>query len=600
MGYQVIGLTTAGAWGGSFVGVIEAIAIVAFGATLAEFGLFPFAFWAYGALGFVLGLLIALVRLVFAPGTRISDRAWTALAAGLVVLPLALVVARYHVAQRYFAEQFPSPLSGMGLLVYLALLLGAILVSVIVAALVFFVAGGSRQAVWRLPVCWVLAFLALKAGAAGFTVPQPPPLRLAHGGAGQPNIVLVVVDTLRADALGIAGGTSATPHMDALARDGVWFRNAYAQSSWTRPSIATILTGQYSPLHGAVHKFDPLPDEVRTVAEILRDAGYWTAAFVTNINVAPIFNFQQGFGEYHYLPPAFYFGASDSATRLSAYKLLRMLRERFLRRRLYYHHYYQDARVVTERVSQWLAEAPPRPFFLFVHYMDPHDPYFEIPYNGRGIARVVEPSPPPDRAEEMRRLYAQDVQYFDGYFGALMEEFRRRELYDDTVFILTADHGEEFYEHGGWWHGTTLYEEQIRVPLIVRLPGGRERGIERTDLAQTLDILPTILGQAGVALNEALPGRDLFSASAPPEVLYAHESLEGNELEAVRWQDWKLVVANAENPRGLPTTALFDLSRDPEEKVNLADSRPELVREMLGRLERIRPGTGGMVFQSLD
>src|SRR6185295_8017030 len=118
--------------------------------------------------------------------------------------------------------------------------------------------------------------------------------------------------------------------------------------------------------------------------------GYWTAAFTTNINVAPVFNFQQGFDEFRYLEPSFYFGASDSATKLAIYKTLRMVRERFFSSRMYFQNYYQDAEVVGTHVNEWFDSSPPEPFFLFIHYMDPHDPYFEMPYNGKGVARVME------------------------------------------------------------------------------------------------------------------------------------------------------------------------------------------------------------------
>ncbi|MCX8072579.1 MAG: sulfatase-like hydrolase/transferase [Candidatus Binatia bacterium] len=585
---RVVGSAAAAAWGASLVGCFEASVIALSGGGLSEYGLFPFGFWAYAALGVTLSLPIVVVGPWVRARWQQPEGALQALTSGAVAFPITLVVARYHLAQRYFGEQMPAPWSGVGLLLYPGLVVCALLVSLLIAVLVVAVRGRGRFTSVRLGASWAVAFALLTVGARALRVEEPAPLRQARATKPSPNVVLFVVDTLRADALGIAGGQAKTPHMDALAADGVWFRDAYAQSSWTRPSIATILTGEYPAVHGAVHKFDPLPEDMETLAERLRAAGYWTAAFVTNINVAPIFNFDQGFGEYHYLAPSFYFGASDSATRLSIYKLLRLLRERFLHRRIYYYHYYQDAAVVTDHVSRWLAESPPEPFFLFIHYMDPHDPYFEIPYNGRGIARVAEPNPPPERAEEMRRLYASDVAYFDQHFGALIERFRQRGLYERTLFVLTADHGEEFYEHGGWWHGTTLYEEQIRVPLIIRLPAGANRAQQRTDLAQTLDIVPTVLAQAGLPVPHELPGRDLFSNREQPEVLYAHESLEGNEIEALRWGPWKLIVANEGNPRGLPRVALFHLIDDPFEQADLRGRHPEIVQELSAKLEKFR------------
>ncbi|GIW43761.1 MAG: hypothetical protein KatS3mg077_1043 [Candidatus Binatia bacterium] len=589
MGSLILTAVIAGAWGGSLVGLAEAAGILWAGASVSEFGLFPFGFWSYGLFGATLGLVSGSVcALVPGRQPRESRRAGR-YSAGVASLLLSMVVLRYHLAQRLFGEQFPSPLTGIGFAAYLGLFATGLVMAWFAMGVVTGVGGRGRYGFLRLGGFWLLGLFACVALQEWRQEPEPTLVRKATGSPSQPNVVLIVADTLRADALGIAGAHGKTPHIDALARDGVWFRHAYAQSSWTRPSIATILTGQHPAVHGAVRKFDPLPETADTLAELLQRQGYWTAAFVTNINVAPIFNFQQGFHEYHYLPPSFYFGASDSATRLSAYKLLRLLRERFFGSYLYFYHYYQDAQVVTERVREWLDQAPPQPFFLLVHYMDPHDPYLEIPYNGRGIARVVDPNPPPNRANEMRRLYAADVTYLDQHLGAMLNDFKRRGLYENTVIVFVADHGEEFYEHGGWWHGTTLYEEQIRVPLIVRLPQTRGHRGERSDFAQTLDIVPTILAQAGAGIPAGLPGRDLFGATPAPAELYAHESLEGNEIEALRWNDWKLIIANPGNPRGLPEVALFDLGQDPAENTNLAPVRPEIVRQMRELLVRVRP-----------
>ena len=238
-------------------------------------------------------------------------------------------------------------------------------------------------------------------------------------------MLLIIIDTLRADAIGAySGDAEATPNLDRLARDGVRFANTYSQATWTRPSIATILTSLYPSVHGAEHKFDALPDRVTTLAEALRADGYWTSGFVSNINVAPVFNFQQGFDEYDYVAPSFYFWATDSATRLAIYKGLRVLRERFFGSRIYFYNYAQDSAVVNGAVFHWLDQRPPNPFFLWVHYMDAHDPYFEIPYNGRGVARVTDPDPPAARAPELHKLYGEDVHYLDEQLGHLFEHLQ--------------------------------------------------------------------------------------------------------------------------------------------------------------------------------
>lgn len=577
-----------GAWGGSLVGLAEAAFVVVGGASLSEFGLFPFAFWSYACLGMIFGAAVGFAVSLWPRARRMPSGAlWLAVVAGVTVATLSFVVVRYHLAQRFFGEQFPWLLGLAGAVWHFVLVVGAVAAGTGGGVAVYLLSGKNRGEL-RLVGLWVAAFVGTWIAARALQAEESRPRRHAFAPKSKPNVVLVVVDTLRVDALGFVAQQTQTPNVNAFARDAVVFRQAYAQSSWTRPSIATMITGLYPQQHGAREKFDPLPDRVVTLAEILRDAGYWTAAFVTNINVAPIFNFHQGFQEYHYLPPNFYFGASDSATRLSSYKLLRLLRERFLRHKLHVYHYYQDAAVLTERVLSWLGENPPQPFFLLVHYMDPHDPYFEIPYTGRAVARVLNPNPPPSQAAEMHRLYLQDVQYFDEHFGRLMTEFRRRGLFERTLFVFTADHGEEFHEHGGWWHGTTLYEEQIRVPLLVRLPGNFSGGDVRTDFARTLDIVPTVLGQVGVRPPTPLPGRDLFAGGPAPEELYAEESLEGNYLESLRWQQWKLILANTGNPRGLREVELFDLSQDPGERNNLAEARPEVVGAMRARLNRVR------------
>jgi arylsulfatase len=331
---------------------------------------------------------------------------------------------------------------------------------------------------------------------------------------------------------------------------------------------------------------DFLPDSALTLAEVFKAQGYWTAAFTTNINVAPIFNFQQGFDEFHYLAPSFYFGATDSATRLAVYKGLRAAREK-VSSTMWVEHYYQDAAVVDRNVGAWLADKPAEPFFLFIHYMDPHDPYFEIPYNGRGVARVSTPDPAPERAAELHTLYLNEARYLDGYLQKLLDDLRQRGLYDRSIVAVTADHGEEFREHGGWWHGTALYEEQVHVPLIIKRAHEPEPGHRRSDVARSVDIGPTLVAAAGLPVPDAFQGIDLFQGTVS-EPLLAEEDLEGNRLTSIHSGDWKLITANPDNPRGLPATELFNLAEDPLERSNLMARESGRVSEMLAQLDQLR------------
>jgi arylsulfatase A-like enzyme len=580
-----------GAWGGAVVGLAEAGLITATAGAGEEYWLFPYAVASYGLFGMLAGFGYFVLVLAAAAVSRSTRRHALGAAAAVAFFVLGVAVTRYHVVQRVFHEELAA-LSPAGVAVHLG-----VAVAVGACALMMLYAGRALEQQSRGQWFGAAGFiLCLAATSAAVVVasprPAPPAVTRATGAAaaGHPSIILIIADTLRADALGTYGaGSDASPALDRFARQAVRFANAFSQSTWTRPSIATILTSLYPSVHGGVHKMDPLSDQVTTLAEALRANGYWTAAFVSNINVAPIFNFQQGFDEYTYLEPDFYFGATDSATRLAIYKGLRVLRERLFRGHIYFQHYYQDAEVVNAAALQWLEQRPPKPFFLLIHYMDPHDPYFEIPYNGRGVARVTNPNPPAQRRDELRTLYAEDVAYLDHHLDILIARLQALGLYEDSVIAVTADHGEEFQDHGGWWHGTTLYEEQVRVPLIVKRAHEPRAGLIESRIARTLDVAPTLVVAAGFAPPAAFSGRDLFSAAGSgDEPLFAEEDFEGNVLSSLRVGPWKIITANPDNPRGLQPVELYNLSQDPGEGRNLAAAEPQRVQAMLRLLAQER------------
>jgi arylsulfatase A-like enzyme len=257
---------------------------------------------------------------------------------------------------------------------------------------------------------------------------------------------------------------------------------------------------------------------------------------------------------------------------------------------IYVSNYYQDAEVLGNAVGKWLDEKPPQPFFLLVHYMDPHDPYFEMPYNGRGIARVNNQNPAATQAAAMRKLYEEDVAYLDGHLAKLLTQLRERDVYEKSVVALVADHGEEFQEHGGWWHGTTLYEEQLRVPLIIKRPNEKQPGTTDKFPARTLDIAPTLMAAAGVGAAREFAGQNLFSQKSRDagQMIFAEEDLEGNVLTSLKQGDWKIITANSGNPRGLQPVELYHLGEDPLEKRNLAEELPEETSRMLALLENYR------------
>jgi arylsulfatase A-like enzyme len=571
---------------GALVGGVEAIVAWwsrAGGATLPPLG------WAvvvYGLVGAVAGLGAGMVALVLRTGAF-------GLALGGIAAGLGFVVGRFRIIRDVFLEQAPHGLVP-------TLVQVAALIAVAAAAIAIWRAlrdaDERRGALTRPGVAATLVAVVglgwmLVAGAIGSREPPAPP-PTGTAAAGSPNVLLVVVDTLRADHLSSYGYSAIrTPHFDALAADGIRYSHMFSQASWTRASIATILSGLYPSSHGAVHKADLLPARVETIAEVLAKGGYHTVGFPNNINVSPAFGFGQGFAEYHYLAPDLFFHADEAAAELTLYSGLRLVRERFFARYVDVNFYYRPAETVVARLREWFdgPNAKRVPFFLFAHFMDPHDPYMVHPFNGVGYARVAFPNPPADMAETLRKTYDGEIVYLDEHLGHLIDDLKRRGLYDDMMIVVTADHGEEFHEHGGWWHGTTLYDEQIGVPLIVKPPHGGAKGTVVDELVTSLDIAPTILRRVGLAPPVVMQGHVLPLDTTPPpprENVFAEEDFEGNVLQAVRSKTWKLVTANPGNPRGLAPEELYDVAGDAKETKNLSAERPTEREEMRAALGR--------------
>jgi hypothetical protein len=188
--------------------------------------------------------------------------------------------------------------------------------------------------------------------------------------------------------------------------------------------------------------------------------------------------------------------------------------------------------------------------------MDPHDP--TSIHDGRAVARVETPRPDPARAKELSDLYDGEIVFLDRHLGEFLDHLKARGLYDDALIVLTSDHGEEFHEHGGWWHGTTLYDEQIRIPLLVKPPKGTAGPRGRVDgIARSLDIAPTILAMCGVAAPKAMQGISLAQAR-PGDESFAEEDFEGNRLRALRAA--RKIIRPTAQPAGPPGGNFFRMS----------------------------------------
>jgi choline-sulfatase len=369
-----------------------------------------------------------------------------------------------------------------------------------------------------------------------------------------PNVVLVTLDTTRADHLGCYGdGEASTPHIDAVAAGGARFDTAITPVPITLPSHTTILTGRSPASHG-VHDnvLDRLPDGVPTLAVLLGRRGYDTAAFIGAAVLDHRFGLARGFDRY-----------DDD--------LIAGMKERnplsFVERR---------AENVTRPAVEWLAaHGTERPFLLWAHYFDPHMDY-------------AAPAPFGERFAE--RPYDGEIAYVDHWVGDLLDAVARHENGRPTLVVVVGDHGEGLGEHGEQTHGLFLYDSTLRVPLLMRFPDRIPAGVVVPDLVSTVAILPTILDLVGVPAPDGLGAGSLVpllhgspATDAKPiflETLLPKNLFGWTPIEGIRTARFKYVES--------PKPELYDLESDPKETVNLVEQRGDEVASLRDRLARHR------------
>lgn len=388
--------------------------------------------------------------------------------------------------------------------------------------------------------------------------------RETTGVVDRPNLILVTIDTLRRDAISaVAADAPPTPGLDAIAADGIVYTNFWSSSCWTLPAMGTVMTG-HAPRALGVSKYTGLPANVATLAQTAWSEGYRTVAFASNPYLTPAYGFDLGFEVFEHalvLEPLI-----PAARSVLARELDHLASERLD---------LDDARIVIGKTVRWLeARDDDAPLFLWIHLMDPHvmyrwqdlpedapdiDPARGIPadrndvpdhplfadgcFPAENLARVRDALPdlPATVRTGLRTLYRREVQYTDACLSGLWTVLRQQDLWDDTLLIVTSDHGEEFFEHGGFEHGHTLMPEVTGVPLIVRLPKNAHAGTRvNTDHDHT-DLVPSLCRTMGWPTPPDLPGRaDLLSFGCPdaakrrPAIL--ENMLYGNGQYAVR--DW--------------------------------------------------------------
>jgi len=409
------------------------------------------------------------------------------------------------------------------------------------------------------------AVLSFEEGASATTplLPEPPA-----------SVVIVLVDALRADWLGSYGSQRAlTPELDRLADRSFVFENAWATSAWTRASIGSLFTARYPSSHTALTRDDALAPGNVTLAEALEAHGrFWSFGVTTNPNAGPALGFSQGFDHFDRPDPETARGYKHDAIRLI------------------------PAEAVTAYALELFDQRPDDDahVFAFVHYVDPHDPYLPHPEltsdpatvegidGSRQALNELRKLGPDggtrDNIASLQRLYDGEVRYTDQWIGELIRGFEARGVFDDMLFVVTADHGESFFEHGKRGHGQSLYETQLRVPLMIKLPGMQPGdGARLSQPISLVDVAPTVLHAFGVPRPEGFQGTTLgpvmFGEDRASAFDYVFAELQINpsaKRMALRHDDWKLIRNDLirKNGREDRVWELYNLGADPGETDN--------------------------------
>lgn len=522
-----------------------------------------------------------------------AEGAVGAFATGAWLFALLFPLAAYW-GGRLFLPPFRHPLT-------LAFLAG---IAIVAGALACYVGHRVRRRARRSPglpvrvaasAAVLLALLDLAVGAG-------LERRLPESPHGRPSVLLITIDTLRDDHLPPYGyGRDTAPVFTRIAREGALFLNTVATAPFTQPATASLMTGLYPHTHGVRNHPNLLAEPFVTLAEALAAEGYRTAAFSSQGLLVPTWGFGQGFGLFAHVGSPFRF----DITLLG--KILHRTGIRRYERRW-------EADAVSRRAVEWLAGAPREPYFLWLHYLDPHFPYtppeeyarrFDTEGGSVGLTderdaegrrRIFFLGLPERQVRENLDLYDAEIRCTDDRIGRVIDRLEAAGALDRTIVVITSDHGESLGEHGLYFaHTHFLYEPTMTVPLAVRYPARLPAGTRLAKQITTVDLMPTILDLAGAAIPPGLEGRSalplLDGGDEAPVYAFGENgrTIAGDHEEenprwlapgdAGRWSmvrtdDWKLLRIPDE---GGAVYELYDLRNDPAELVNLADGRPDMV-----------------------
>lgn len=426
-----------------------------------------------------------------------------------------------------------------------------------------------------------------------------------EGEVKQENVFVILIDTLRRDHLSYFDYPRPTSaNIDKLFSESWVFTRAYTPSSWTIPSVTSLLAGIYPSSHNVLTNFSRVPDEAVMVAEHFRRYGYRTGAFISNRLVNGGSGFAQGFEHFKPTPPQFWMLHRHTAVEQIVLKLLQAREQ-------------NRGWKLNQQVLSWLQESPAEPHFVYMHFMEPHSPYDPPQSDREAVAPGVpagrtEPpmienyreqlqemgchdwecvDPKPELTdEEMVGLVANydgEIHLMDRRIGTLMDELKAMGLYENSHIIFCVDHGEEFGDHGGWFHVNSIYEEMTGCALSYRQPGGFESPREIDRAISLMDIVPTLCRRLGMDIPPMHQGSlipELLGGEAPANRQPVLSELPPY-LYSLRLGSWKLIQRGELDS---PVWRLFDMDRDPREQFDLAEVYPDTLAFMKGYLEGVR------------
>ena len=565
-----------------------------------------------------LGTVFALFLDVF-----VKVKLWAILltAAALVILLVTLArlvwiyarVGGEYLKEARFTSLAPTAMLCLGMFAALeqALDMGRFMVTLVSSLLVLFVLlqylairfvwARRRESFgrWSLRAHYAVIVLVPALAAAGWFIEKERIFGSADSDASGPPVVLITIDTLRYDGLSVNDPDNGpTPNLDALAADGVNFKNAITPSSWTPPSMASILSGLYPGALGSEllvlrvgmdHK--GIPEKAVTIGEAFKNAGYGTAAIVRNAWLSENRGFTQGFDYYEILEDWHsrpHFIATNGMTAV-----LELLGngEKGLAERL------------TNGALELLDQAPEAPFFLWLHYIDPHLPYDDykaFPVDMEGSTKAVNIAIDSyawraktkmfgltdEDKEFIRQRYYAGVRYTDREVGRVIDRLKGMGLYQEAVILVTSDHGEELWDHGGFEHGHTFHNEVLHVPFIIKLPGLKHAGREVDEWVSVKNTGATLVEASG--LDETFPGTSLLpciNGECPGDPIFGDMLFSEGKLYGYQ----RGTLGNSEGKKALfldDSVQCYDLDKDPDETNPLASEQCDALFEK-GRPEDI-------------